>query len=448
MVKGKTKLCSTPASGVSVESIGGIPFYDRYIEFERLLQKYVGDHRYKDSFAEPLFNGADGTIDWYVPAQYSEARRLDGLKGTFEYDDAVRRKDACLQYMKRLTLDMPDHDRKYFDCMLKFADSEISDFTSFVQGEHVILGVWGLQLHNGKDISMAIRTDIDDRRVYTITYTLQGQGSFVGCDTVIRRRHGYVLGGVQDIPNVQPEDGFEFTSWEPDAPHNKVVESDMTFTAICSPKPQAEVEPVAESVAEEPVAPEAPTFSDVRFDPGDKGKLKGARAVQAMNGKPLDPAIIPHVKPRRGYEFVGWDKDTTEPIHQDTVFKAQYQRLEGGGGFFGGGFGPSGWAGGRGGCLNWLIGLLLGLLLLFLLSLLLRMCSGPAVTEPVEAPQEETVTTRTIKKLPEPVKEGTLEKEKVTKETEVDYEAVRALIQEYQQRIDELGKMLPENEKK
>lgn len=170
--------------------------------------------------------------------------------------------------------------------------------------------------------------------------------------------------------------------------------------------------------------------------------------MQAMNGKPLDPAIIPHVKPRRGYEFVGWDKDTTEPIHQDTVFKAQYQRLEGGGGFFGGGFGPSGWAGGRGGCLNWLIGLLLGLLLLFLLSLLLRMCSGPAVTEPVEAPQEETVTTRTIKKLPEPVKEGTLEKEKVTKETEVDYEAVRALIQEYQQRIDELGKMLPENEKK
>ena len=52
--------------------------------------------------------------------------------------------------------------------------------------------------------------------------------------------------------------------------------------------------------------------------------------------------------------------------------------------------------------------------------------------------------------MPAPVVEGELEKttETTTTNTEVDYEAVRALIQEYQERIEELVKMLPENEKK
>lgn len=462
-VKGKNKLCSTPASGISVENIGGIPFYDRYVEFDHLLQKYVVDRRYKDSFAEPLFNGAGGTIDWYVPSQYSGIPRLEDLKGTTEYDDAVRQKDACIQYLKRQMLDMPDHDRQYFDCLIKYANSDISDYTTFYSNGHVVFGVWGLHLNGMKDISMAIRTDIDDRRVYTITYQMSGDGVFTGVDSVIKRKHGHILNGARDIPNVVPGDGFEFSSWEPDAPHNKVVESDMTFIAVCSKAPiqdglTTEEEPEVAPFVEEPV-PEEMTYSNVQFDPANNGKLKGPSAVQAQNGRPLDPSVIPEVKPNRGYEFIGWDKDTTAPITKDTVFKARYEKQEKKGGLFGAGLGPAGGFFGRGsGCLNWLIGLLLGLLLLFLLSLFFRMCGtgGLIHRNPVVPGQEVvipeggvsgngSVTTQPEHQLPEPVVEGDLEKEKVTRETEVDYDAVRALIQEYQERIDELVKMLPEN---
>lgn len=461
--KGKNKLCSTPASGISVENIGGIPFYDRYVEFDHLLQKYVLDRKYKDSFAEPLFNAAGGTIDWYVPTQYAGIPRLEDLKGTADYDDAVRQKDACLQYLKRQMLDMPDHDRQYFDCLIKYANSDISDFTTFYSNGHVIFGVWGLHLNGMKDISMAIRTDIDDRRVYAISYLMNGKGMFTGVESVIKRKHGHILNGARDIPNVVPEEGYEFSSWEPDAPHNKVVESDMTFTAICtkveSPvEPVIEEEPIEAPIMEEPIT-ETPSFSNVQFDPANNGKLKGPSALQAQNGKPLDPPMIPLVKPKRGYDFIGWDKDTTEPITKDTVFKAQYQKQEGKGGLLRGGFGPVGGYFGRGsGCLNWLIGLLLGLLLLFLLSLFFRLCSGGGIvhTAPIGT-EEEVVTSEEVitndgvikgqpnHKLPAPVNEGNLEKEKVTTEKEVDYEAVRALIQEYQERIDELVKMLPEN---
>ncbi len=465
-VKGKNKLCSTPASGISVENIGGIPFYDRYVEFDHLLQKYVTDRRYKDSFAEPLFNGAGGTIDWYVPTQYAGIPRLDELKGTIDYDDAVRQKAACIQYLKRLMLDMPDHDRQYFDCLIKYANADISDYTTFFGNGHVVFGVWGLHLNGMKDISMTSRTDIDDRRVYTITYQMSGKGEFTGVDSVIKRKHGHVLNGGQDIPIVVPEEGYEFSSWEPDAPHNRVVESDLTFTAVCTERilpdePVTTAEPVIEPVVEEPMS-EGPTSSNVQFDAANDGKLKGPSSVRAQNGIPLNPNVIPRVKPKRGFDFIGWDKDTTAPITKDTVFKAQYQKQEGRGGLFGAGVGPVGGFFGRsGGCLNWLIGLLLGLLLLFLLSLILKMCSGGGIihTAPV-VPNEEVITTEEVitdedaittspgHQLPGPVVEGELEKEKVTTEREVDYEAVRALIQEYQERINELVKMLPENEKK
>ena len=451
-VKGKNKLCSTSVNGISIENVGGVPFYDRYVEFERLLQKYIVDPRYKDSFAEPVFNGARGTIDWYLPAKYTGVTRLADLKGTSEYESAVHQKDACLQHLKSQMLDMPDHDRQYFDCLTEYADSDISDYTTFYSNGQVFFGVWGLHLNGSKDISMAIRTDIDDHRVYTVTYQMIGKGMFTGVESTLKRKHGHILNGTRDIPNVVPDEGYEFSSWEPDAPHNKVVESDMIFTAVCTEianpvEPATEENAIADAPVEQP-AVETPTFSNVQFDPANNGKLKGTRALQAQNGKPLDPNVIPRVKAKRGYDFIGWDKDTTAPITQDTVFKAQYQKREEGGGLFGGGFGSAGGFFGRnGGCLNWLIGLLGTLLFLFLLSLLLRTCTPTISTRSTPTVKDEQVITNQPN-LPPPVEEGSLEKEKVTTEKEVDYEAVRKLIQEYQERIEELDKMLPENEKK
>ena len=458
-VKGKSKLCSTPMNGVSVENIGGIPFYDRYIEFDRLLHKYVIDRRYSDAFAEPLYNQTNGSIDWYIPNHLATGTRLCDLKETADYDSYARLRDSYIQYFKRLMLDMPEHDRQYFDCMIKYAGSDISDHTTFCSNGKIIFGVWGMKLLDSRDISTAIRTDIDDRRVYSVSYSIQGNGRFTGVSGSIKRKHGHVLSGINDIPNVLPDDGYEFTAWEPDAPHNKVVDSDLSFTAVCTPIPQVVPEepssplpPVEETVSE------VPSYSNVKFDPGLHGKLKGASAMQAKNGTPIDPSMIPSIKPKRGYEFMGWDKDTDIPINQDTTFKAQYKEIKqtGFGGF--GGFGPGGWFS-RGGCLNWLIGILLTLLLLFLLSLLLRTCAShevvttyPVTTEEVTTSTpaitgDEGVVTGT---MPAPVVEGELEKttETTTTNTEVDYEAVRALIQEYQERIDELVKMLPENEKK
>ena len=157
---------------------------------------------------------------------------------------------------------------------------------------------------------------------------------------------------------------------------------------------------------------------------------------------------IPNVKAKRGYEFTGWDSDVNEPINGDKVFTAQYKQKErgslfrglfSGGGLFGwgrsifGGFG-GGWFSG---CLSWLMGAILFGLMIMLLSMLFRGCdvSTPRVPR-VSKPVPEHV----IPQQPAPVEP------QPESQPEEDYDAIRALIKEYEQRIDELEQMLPENQ--
>lgn len=446
-VKGKIKLCTTDLNGVSVENIGGIPFYERYVEFDHLLQKYVSDRRYRDAFSEPICNHNNGTIDWYISKEGDGFPcRLADLQGTSDYEQYSKLKDSYIQYYKRLMGDMSDHDRNYFNCMIKQASSELSDYSTFCKDGKITFGVWGVQLNNERSMSMAIRTDIDDHRVHSITYQLSGPGVLSGVTGTIKRKHGHILNGNKDIPTVTPDNGYSFSAWEPDAPHNKAVESDMVFTAVCSPVPVPET---AEETPNEPTPaeePQTPTFSNVNFNAGEHGKLKGAKSIMAENGKPVPSASIPEVKPRRGYEFAGWDKNPNNAINDETTFNAQYKKLgKKAGGLFGGFGSGFGWS--RRGCLGSLLGLLLTALLIMLLSALFRNCSGPAIRTP-HVPHVPVTTPDLIETRPAttPIVEQPLETTTTTTTTETDYDAVRALIKEYQQRIDELEKMLPEEQ--
>lgn len=442
-VKDKIKLCSIDLNGVFVENINGVPFYERYIEFGNTLRKYVNDKRCHEAFAQPVFNPTNNTLDWYVPSGFSNPIKLSDLKGTQDGDEYSSIKENAIKQIERIMPDIPEHDQKYLKCLIKYASSDYADEMVFCNDGNIIFGVWGLKMINGKSISTSIRTDIDDNRIYSINYSIRGNGVLVGVKGVIKRRHGHILNGNKDIPNVVPEEGYEFSSWEPNAPQNKKVESNLNFVAVCTKLPEeAPVEQIIETSAEESISTtEEPTFSNVRFNGGNQGKIKGIDSIKAKNGVPIPTGLIPRIKPRRGYEFSGWDSDITEPISADKVFTAQYKKQEkpserglfGGGGLFGwgrsifGGFG-GGWLSG---CLSWIMGAILLALLIFLLSLLFRGCGTSSVRIPTRtAPIPEVIQEPKIKEVA-PVQ---------------DYEPIRALIREYEQRIEELEKMLPENQ--
>ena len=445
-VRDKVKLCSIDMNGVAVEKINGVPFYERYMEFDNTIKKHIIDKKYHNLFAQPVFNATNGMIDWYVPANFQNAIKLSELKGTTEGDEYSKQKEVIIQHLNRISAGLPEHDQKYFKCLTKYLSADYIDDLVYCDNGQIIFGVWGLRLIDGKNLTTSIRTDIDDKRVYTITYQVRGNGIMSGIKGAIKRRHGHILNGSKDIPNIIPEEGFEFSSWEPDAPHNKKVESDINFTAICTPIPVQPVTdedtPTNDIVELENTQPE---FSNVRFDGGDHGKIKGIDTIRAKNGEPVPPMQVPEVKPKRGYDFVGWDEDINSPINGDMVFKAQYRKKRTGFGrnLFSGGllgwfrnlFRGLGFGGGWfSGCLSWIVGLLIMGLLILLLSSLFRGCgtrnNAPIVTRPV----------------PEVVQTPKLEVPKEIPQTTDDYEAIRTLIQEYERRIEELEQMLPENQ--
>lgn len=446
-VKDKIKLCSTEMNGLIVENINGVPFYERYVEFENTIKKHITDRKYHNMFAQPVFNTTNNMLDWYVSPEFSSAIRLSELRNTREGEEYSQMRDVAVQYIKRLSTELSEHDQKYLKCLIKHASSEFADDIVYCQDGKILFAVWGLKLLNGKSLSTSIRTDIDDRRVYSITYSIKGNGVFAGVKGVIKRRHGHILNGNKDIPMVIPEDGYEFSSWEPDAPHNRTIESDMTFTAVCSKiiAPPPVEEPVEQIAAETPAQPERPSFSSVRFDGGEHGRIKGLDTIRAKNGEPVPTMYIPQVKAKRGYEFTGWDRDLSEPIYGDKVFTAQYNK-KGRGALFGGlfsggglfGWGRSIFGGARfSGCLSWLMGAILLGLMIMLLSMLFRGCDvGTPRLPRVSRPVPEYVV---------PQQSSPVEPQPETTTTE-DYDAIRALIKEYEQRIDELEKMLPENQ--
>lgn len=171
----------------------------------------------------------------------------------------------------------------------------------------------------------------------------------------IRRADGHVLGD-DDIPSVEPHEGYIFNGWNPN-PVGHVVNSDIVFTADYD-----EVEP-------------EPAYYDCIFDVGQKGDISsGIPRISRVDGYVLVDGDVPTVKPHKGYKLKGW---TPTPVgcvvDSDKTFTAEYEedvpwykRL---------------WnwlktlfVSGRG-CLKWLLWFLLFILVCWLLSWLFRSCN-------------------------------------------------------------------------
>ncbi len=187
-------------------------------------------------------------------------------------------------------------------------------------------------------------------------------GSISSGSARTRRADGYVLAD-DDVPSVEPEEGYRFTGWSP-YPYGHVVNSDVVFTANY----------------EKESAPE-PKYYDCVFDAGQHGTIKsGSAQLRRADGYVLNAADLPSVEPQKGYKFKGWSPNPVGcVVDSDKVFSAEYEdvipwyrRL---------------WDkikalffSGRG-CLKWLLWLLFVLIVLWLLSLFFRSCAGSSHDE-------------------------------------------------------------------
>lgn len=361
-VKNKVRLCTTsPMSIFIVENLGGTPFYNRRDDFERLIDKYVTNPRYKNFFAMPYFEPTLHGLEWHVDPEFAYAVKLSSMIGTQQYYAAKQYIAEATAYFRNLVTQVNESEQPYFQCLIKYIDSTDIDEMAFVTESQVILGVWGIMPMPGQSMNTSIVTDVDDNRLHRVSFEtnnaiLQGNTSFM-------RRHGYKLHPGIDVPKVIPDEGYVFVSWMPSDPNNAQVNGDLHFVAQCEKEetPPPYVPPVPEP---EPLPEPEPQMCHVTFDNGGYGTLSGPTpSFSVPAGTVLSPSMVPLVKPIGRYSFLGWDKPLEKPITGDTTFVAQYSKI------------PwwKRWL--EDGCLRWLLLALLALLLFLLFSIWLTRCT-------------------------------------------------------------------------
>ena len=434
MIKGKIKICDTPLSAFNVESINGAPFYERYNDFvNAFVHNGINDVEFV--FAQPQINNINKIIEWYVPKYEGEyPLKLSDLSGEEKanYQSLVSNTIAQLKdAQSKLSTKL---DRDYFACALRYIDASNEDAIYCYNGR-ITFVLWGMGLRQGHDLADVIKDSITDHRVHLVKFNIQGQGELSG-RIELHRRHNHVLES-SEIPNVSAAPRHSFVKWEPNNPQGHKVTDNVVFTAICehsgkylitftstdggeiqgntaielqdgtelfqtalpTPVPSVgynfvrwepsidastivsgdqEYKAIFEPIAP-PVTPPPIVNHRIHFDAGEDGVLPlDYQDSDIAHGSSISPEAIPLVTPKEGKRFIGWNRNTSEPINEDTTFVAQYEDI------------PAVlpwykrfwlWLTGSG-CLKWLLWLLLALLLLLLLSVILRSCTGAATLLP------------------------------------------------------------------
>ena len=422
----------------NVEQINGSPFYNRYVEFNHVFKKHIEDLNPDVLFAQPEENPSRGTIDWFIPDPSETPKTLDSLRNSspLDFDKYKEIKDTLLQtIMDRVSGISNEQEKAYFNCATKYLSSDYADKVIYCYDDKITFAVWGMGMRKGKDITNVITDDVKDHRTYTINYVIQGKGHIEGKTSIIRK-HGHILHGQKDIPEVKPDLHWSFVEWSPEAPHGKVVNEELKFVAVCKRTDDYQVifstteggtlsgtlcysiapgqsllssdipSPIADEnyefigwqpaiVTDSPIEddmeykaifskidlPNPPIEDDtshkIIFDPGENGVLSGNDYIELKHGDYLPFDSIPKVEPKEGYRFIGWDKSTTNPVTEDTTYTAQYESIP---------VPPIPWYKrcwlwlselfAEKGCLKWLLWFFLTILVLLLLAWLLRGCIG------------------------------------------------------------------------
>ena len=81
-------------------------------------------------------------------------------------EEYSKQKELIIQHLNRTAADLPDHDQKYFKCLTKYLSSDYIDDLVYCDNGHIIFGVWGLRLIDGKNLTTsATKATISTRTI-------------------------------------------------------------------------------------------------------------------------------------------------------------------------------------------------------------------------------------------------------------------------------------------
>lgn len=320
-VKNKYCVCTTRHSECSYDLIHDRAYYDRYTEIANAAARcgVLSPEEFEKTFAQPVENTTSHEVEWFLPKGSEHCIKLEQLKfdDPVAYAAADKNRSEIRRRIEKACNDNSEDAVFLHPLMVGLDDDNLC--ASF--DGHLVVRSWGMTLKAGRQPEEVVRMSATDHSAYKVRYDASGGGK-VSFASILRLK-GYVLNTEKDIPQILPDEGYQFVAWQPHDPHGAEVESDMKFTAhfqeLPTPPPPLpdedspnDTEGYSEASIEEGNDPDSVSddsiYYDVDFNATHGGSLRGPCHYRKCPGDHIEPNEVPTPVADDGYQFAGWDR--------------------------------------------------------------------------------------------------------------------------------------------
>jgi hypothetical protein len=255
LVIGKKELVSTNFRYFkAVQGIEGKTLFDRYNSAESSIIARHIDDVFQDFLSYPVVEGDSIT---FHAKKYNETPQI--LKD-LESEDLIKyssiKNETIVHY--NTVIDKLKNSRNNVEAaFLADAIKFIDDRFIYCYDNIVVLGVWGMMLRDNvrediteirKNLFSQIKkpTEIPEAQTFTVSYSGGSNGIVTG-NSYITKLFNEIISN-NDIPHVEPHEGYEFIGWN-ENPEGQEVNGSREFTAQYTAK---QISPFVDVVGENP----------------------------------------------------------------------------------------------------------------------------------------------------------------------------------------------------
>lgn len=351
----KQLLCYTDlADFTNFQGIGNDPLYKRYDSVNAVLSSCISEE-YRSFLSQPVYKEETDGVEWYVSKWKNTPICLKSLPVS-EKEKYQRIFNDTLNAYKSAIPKLKSNDAIILSDALKF----VSDDRIYCYDDKVVMVAWGMEVDGYKhtEIGSAL-AGLPSIQMVNVHFNVGEHGNISLGDDHVSVIKGCTITS-ELFPTVAAQDGYAFVGWTP--PKGEyVANTDLIFEAVYQ---------------KNEVVPQPENLFNVHFQAGEHGTIEGTNDYWLPQGSGIMPQMIPSVKAKRKYKFVGWNVEPKDCIvNSNLVFTAEYKKKS--------------W------CTRWWFWLMLLLLLLliaFLLWYFLHTSSKSKIDGPVPVPVVDTTT--------------------------------------------------------
>jgi hypothetical protein len=258
-VTGKEELCSSKKNYFkSVQGLGGYTLFDRYGAIENVVNKRIDKH-YRHFLAQPIVEG--DIITWFSKPYSEIPRRLSELQGEERTKYEQIKSNTLAHYQsvsKQLHNEGKTTEAECFEKATKF----VNDDFVYCFDNKTVLGIWGMQLRDEvrEPLGIAMQNapfrtkkppEVNDPKQpeapkeedipeiipesketpvnpFTVRFNAGENGTLNGTSEYSKFAGDIVYSN--EIPEVQPKEGYEFAGWDKNPNHYNIT-GDTEFRA-------------------------------------------------------------------------------------------------------------------------------------------------------------------------------------------------------------------------